>query len=77
MDQIKIGQYIANKRKAHSLTQEQLAEKLGRSRKIVYQSGSVVYACLPSEPSARQQSASRNKCRYRCEEEINYIKAIR
>ena len=28
MDQIKIGQYIANKRKAHSLTQEQLAEKL-------------------------------------------------
>ena len=35
MDQIKIGQYIANKRKAHSLTQEQLAEKLGRSRKAV------------------------------------------
>ena len=35
MDQIKTGQYIANKRKAHSLTQEQLAEKLGRSRKAV------------------------------------------
>ena len=29
MDQIKTGQYIADKRKAQSLTQEQLAEKFG------------------------------------------------
>ena len=35
MDQIKIGQYIADKRKAQSMTQEQLAEKLGKSRKAV------------------------------------------
>ena len=35
MDQIKTGQYIADKRKAQSLTQEQLAEKLGKSRKAV------------------------------------------
>ena len=35
MDQIKIGQYIADKRKSQSMTQEQLAEKLGKSRKAV------------------------------------------
>ena len=35
MDQIKTGQYIADKRKAQSLTQDQLAEKLGKSRKAV------------------------------------------
>ena len=35
MDQIKIGQYIADKRKSQGMTQEQLAEKLGKSRKAV------------------------------------------
>ena len=35
MDQIKIGQYIASKRKSLGMTQEQLAEKLGKSRKAV------------------------------------------
>lgn len=35
MDQIKIGQYIADKRKAQGLTQEQLAEKLSKSQKAV------------------------------------------
>lgn len=35
MDQIKIGQYVAEKRRAKDLTQEQLAEKLGKSRKAV------------------------------------------
>ena len=30
MDQIKIGKYIADKHKAQGLTQEQLAEKLGK-----------------------------------------------
>ncbi|MBR2539555.1 MAG: helix-turn-helix transcriptional regulator [Mogibacterium sp.] len=35
MDQIKIGNYISEKRKAAGLTQEQLAEKLGKSGKSV------------------------------------------
>ena len=35
MDQIKIGQYIADKRKAQGLTQEQLAQKLSKSQKAV------------------------------------------
>lgn len=35
MDQIKIGNYIANKRKALDMTQMQLAEKLGMSNKSV------------------------------------------
>ena len=35
MDLIKIGQYIAGKRKALGLTQKQLAEKLGVSDKSV------------------------------------------
>ncbi len=35
MDLIKIGKYIAGKRKALSLTQKQLAEKLGMSDKSV------------------------------------------
>ena len=35
MDQIKIGNYISEKRKAAGLTQEQLAEKLGKSGKAV------------------------------------------
>ena len=35
MDQVKIGQYIAEKRKEKELTQERLAEKLGKSRKAV------------------------------------------
>ena len=32
MDQVKIGRYIAEKRKEKELTQEQLAEKVGKSR---------------------------------------------
>ena len=35
MDLIKIGKYIAEKRKAHGLTQKQLAEKLNLSDKSV------------------------------------------
>ncbi|MBR2674925.1 MAG: helix-turn-helix domain-containing protein [Mogibacterium sp.] len=35
MDQVKIGRYIAEKRKEKELTQEQLAEKVGKSRKAV------------------------------------------
>lgn len=35
MDQFKIGQYIADKRKALGMTQEQLAEKLNKSQKSV------------------------------------------
>ena len=35
MDQIKIGKYIAEKRKPLELTQLQLAEKLGMSNKSV------------------------------------------
>ena len=35
MDQIKIGKYISEKRKSAGLTQEQLAEKLGKSGKAV------------------------------------------
>lgn len=35
MDQIKIGKYIAEKRKQLGLTQLQLAEKLGMSNKSV------------------------------------------
>ena len=35
MDQIKIGKYIAEKRKALGLTQVELAEKLGMSNKSV------------------------------------------
>ena len=35
MDQLKIGKYISDKRKAAGLTQEQLAEKLGKSGKSV------------------------------------------
>ena len=35
MDQVKIGQFIAGKRKSQGMTQEQLAEKLGKSRKAV------------------------------------------
>lgn len=35
MDKIKIGQYIAKCRKEQSLTQEQLAEKLGISKNAV------------------------------------------
>lgn len=35
MDQTKIGQYIADKRKALGMTQEQLAEKLNKSQKSV------------------------------------------
>ena len=45
MDLIRIGQYIAGKRKALGLTQKQLAEKLGESEKTVtkWESGE----CLP------------------------------
>ena len=35
MDQITIGRFIAKKRKEQSLTQEQLAERLGVSNKTV------------------------------------------
>ena len=35
MDLIKIGTYIAGKRKALGMTQKQLAEKLGVSRQAV------------------------------------------
>lgn len=35
MNQIKIGNYIANKRKEKNLTQEQLAEKIGVSNKTI------------------------------------------
>ena len=35
MDQVKIGRYIAEKRKEKELTQEQLAEMVGKSRKAV------------------------------------------
>ena len=35
MNQIKIGNYIANKRKEKKLTQEQLAEKIGVSNKTI------------------------------------------
>ena len=35
MDQIRIGKYIAGKRKALGLTQRQLAEQLGMSDKSV------------------------------------------
>lgn len=35
MDQVKIGQYIAEKRKALGMTQEQLAERLDKSQKAV------------------------------------------
>ncbi len=44
MDLIRIGQYIAGKRKALGLTQKQLAEKLGVSDKSV-SSGSAGYVC--------------------------------
>ena len=36
MDLIKIGKYIAEKRKGLGLTQRQLAEKIGMSDKSVY-----------------------------------------
>ena len=39
MDLIKIGKYIAEKRKALGLTQKQLAEQLGMSDKSVFQMG--------------------------------------
>ena len=32
MDQVKIGRFIAQRRKANNMTQMQLAEKLGQSR---------------------------------------------
>ena len=35
MDQIKIGNFIAEKRKEKNLTQEQLAEKIGVSNKTI------------------------------------------
>ena len=35
MDQVKIGNFIAEKRKEKNLTQEQLAEKIGVSNKTV------------------------------------------
>ena len=35
MDQVKIGKYIADKRKAMGLTQVELADKLGMSNKSV------------------------------------------
>ena len=35
MDQVKIGKYIAEKRKAHGMTQIELAERLGMSNKSV------------------------------------------
>lgn len=35
MDQVKIGKYIAEKRKAHGMTQVELAERLGMSNKSV------------------------------------------
>ena len=35
MDQTKTGKFIASKRKEHSLTQSQLAEKLGITDKVV------------------------------------------
>ncbi len=49
MDQIKIGKFIAECRKSHELTQEELAEKLGKSRKAVskWERG----VCLPDASS--------------------------
>lgn len=37
MDLVKIGKYIAEKRKALGLTQRQVAEKLGMSEQIHFQ----------------------------------------
>ena len=39
MDTVKIGKYIAGKRKALGMTQAQVAEKLGMSDKSVFQVG--------------------------------------
>ncbi len=35
MDQVKIGQFLAELRKSHHLTQEQLGEKLGVTNKTI------------------------------------------
>ncbi len=45
MDLVKIGSYIAEKRKKLGMTQKQLAEKLGKSDKSVSKSERGI--CLP------------------------------
>ncbi len=66
MDLIRIGQYIAGKRKALGLTQKQLAEKLGVSDKSV-SSGSAGYVCRTCRSirscARRWASASTNSFR--------------
>ena len=48
MDLIKIGKYIAEKRKALGLTQKQLAEQLGMSDKSVskWERGNLSAGCI-------------------------------
>ncbi|MFR7526119.1 MAG: helix-turn-helix domain-containing protein [Blautia wexlerae] len=47
MDLIKIGKYIAGKRKSLGMTQKQLAEKLGMSDKsLIKGNGSLPAGCI-------------------------------
>ena len=48
MDLVKIGSYIAEKRKKLGMTQKQLAEKLGKSDKSVskWERGESAFRCL-------------------------------
>lgn len=66
MDLIRIGQYIAGKRKALGLTQKQLAEKLGVSDKSVskWERGYVCRTCRSIRSCVRRwASASTNSFR--------------
>lgn len=61
MDQIKIGQFIANQRKEKGLTQAELAEKLGITDRAVskWESWQISSRCLNH---ARAQQAASDYC---------------
>ena len=59
MDLVKIGKYIAGKRKDLGMTQKQLAEKLGMSDKSVSKgSGACVCRMYPSIRNSARSSVS-------------------
>ena len=57
MDQIKIGRFIAEKRKEQKMTQVQLAEKLGITDRAVskWETGSVDKAALTNQTEIQTQ----------------------
>ena len=74
MDLIKIGKYIASKRKSLGMTQKQLAEKLGMSDKSVYKELCSILGISLNEFLAGEDIAQENLIQ---KSETNIIEVIK